>query len=86
MSRRIISREDLNLIMDVLPEIKALGDKVAKLTKRLPLNPDSGEEPVIIPKEEALLMRFLVLVRQNAELVSSIEGILKSDDKEEKEQ
>ena len=41
--------------MDVLPEIKALGDKVAKLTKRLPLNPDSGEEPVIIPKEEALL-------------------------------
>lgn len=83
--RRIRTRKDLNLAMSVLSEIRKLGDGIARITKKLPPNPDSGDEPVIGPKEEALIMHFLVLVRQMAELSSSIEGILKSEDKEETE-
>jgi len=83
MKGRIQTKADLKLIKKLLPEIKKLGDEVARITKKLPLNSDSGEKPIITPKEEALVMHFLVLVRQMAELASSIEGILKSKDAEE---
>ncbi len=82
--RRIRTRKDLNLAMSVLPKIRKLSDEIAKMTKRLPLNPDTDKEPIISPREAALLMHFLVLVRQMGELASSIEGV-KAEDKEEME-
>lgn len=85
MKKRVYTKEDLDLAMSVLPMIKKPGDDIAAVTKRLPLRPDDCGEPVITQEEEALLMHFLVFFRQNAEIVTCVEGILKSKENETSE-
>lgn len=83
-TRRIVTQQDVGLVAELLPEIMALGDKVAATAKKVPLNRDADTPPVIGPKEEALIMHFLVMVRQMTELARCIEGILDEPDGEDR--
>lgn len=76
MRRRIRTEQDLEAALSIFPNIQELAERVAKIAKTLPLEGKEVDE-LVPEKDEELIMRFLVIVRQDGELAQSIKGMVR---------